>query len=352
MFMQLCIHDDIISSCRPYGEPFYGGLVAPFAVIYIMNWIIFILILVSLLRKKKNIGKANSDKKAMIAKLKQQFIIALTLSLLFGLGWGIGFAATTSIPIAAISFTLQAIFIFLTGFQGLLIFIMHCMRSEDARKEWKVWVAIITCHRIDLVSRKKTKFTSQSGTSGDFRNKRSTLSTAGTDSGTLKKAVMKDMEGSSVYSSKSASAAFSNSTLEAIEEAEKKDLSLKPEERDKYKLYPHHEGEDSAGHSGGSVSPIPDLFPCTDKKLLIRVPQDDDIEMTVLSPRSVISPKGLAKEEEKVQDKFNIFWVDGAANEDVVIANISTEELSELPSSPPFNIMLLNDEGPDLGADI
>lgn len=317
---------------------------APFGIIYIMNWIIFVIIMASLLRKKRNMGK--TDDKTMMTKLKQQFIIALTLSLLFGLGWGVGFTATTSIPSSGVSFTLQAIFIFLTGFQGLLIFIMYCLRSEEARTEWKVWVTIVTCHRINLVSRKKTstKFTSQSG-----ENKRSTLSTAAFNSDTLKKAVQRDMEGSTVYSNKSST--FSNSTLETIEEAEKKDLSLKPEEKDKYKLYPHHEDEEEEGHSanGGesesSTSSKPALSPATDrKKLLVSVPRDTDDGEPLAETLEVVSPKEAPKEE-KVQDKFNIFWV---GEEDDVIANT---ELVELPSSPPFNVQYFNGDVDGFGAD-
>ena len=80
-------------------------------------------------------------------RFKEQFIIALTLSLLFGLGWGIGFATTSSITSVPLSATLQAIFILLTGFQGLLIFIVQCARSEDARNVWKKWICTATCHK-------------------------------------------------------------------------------------------------------------------------------------------------------------------------------------------------------------
>lgn len=120
-----------------------------------MNWIIFIIIFVSLLRKRHNINTV--DKKDMKTRLRQQFIVALTLSLLFGLGWGMGFATTSSITSVPLSATLQAIFILLTGFQGLLIFIMHCVRCEEARDVWKEWLYIITCHKVEV-----GKLTSQS----------------------------------------------------------------------------------------------------------------------------------------------------------------------------------------------
>ena len=121
---------------------------APFAVIYIMNWIIFILIFVSLLRKRRN--SEVGDKEDMKTRLRQQFIVALTLSLLFGLGWGVGFGSTSSITSVPLSATLQAIFILLTGFQGLFIFIMHCVRCEEARNVWKEWIFIITCHKVTV----------------------------------------------------------------------------------------------------------------------------------------------------------------------------------------------------------
>ena len=107
-----------------------------------MNWIIFILIFVSLLRHRRNTKKRETK-----TRFRQQFIIALTLSLLFGLGWGVGFATTSSIESVPLSATLQAIFILLTGFQGLLIFIMYCVRSEDARNVWKKWIYTATCRK-------------------------------------------------------------------------------------------------------------------------------------------------------------------------------------------------------------
>ena len=111
----------------------------------------------------------------MQSELKQNFIIALVMSILFGLGWGMGLAATSSIRIVAISTTLQAIFIFLTGFQGLWIFLMHCVRSEEARKEWKTWIYVITCcHKDSLIQAKKTKHVSCSGTMGAPSNQNTT----------------------------------------------------------------------------------------------------------------------------------------------------------------------------------
>jgi hypothetical protein len=140
-------------SCRPYGAPFFGGLVAPFALIYILNWIIFVLIFVSLLRKRRN-SEVGVKKDDMKMKVRRQFIAALTLSVLLGLGWGVGFAITGGISSVPLSTTLDVIFILLTGFQGFHIFIMHCIRVEEARKVWKEWVYIATCHKVTFNAKK------------------------------------------------------------------------------------------------------------------------------------------------------------------------------------------------------
>ena len=113
-----------------------------------MNWVIFIIIFISLWRKRRN--SEVGDKEDVKTRLRQQFIAALTLSLLFGLGWGVGFATTSSITSVPLSTTLQAIFILLTSFQGLVIFIMQCVRCEEARNVWKEWIYIITCHKVKL----------------------------------------------------------------------------------------------------------------------------------------------------------------------------------------------------------
>ena len=76
------------------------------------------------------------DKKKKM-EFKQQFIIALTLSILFGLGWGIGLPATQQLQdVKAVRDVFASLFVLLTSFQGFFIFFMHCIRSPDIRKDW------------------------------------------------------------------------------------------------------------------------------------------------------------------------------------------------------------------------
>ena len=68
--------------------------------------------------------------------MKKHFIIALSLAIVFGLGWGFGLAATSH-PIKELTFTFQIVFSLFVGSQGILIFLLHGIRNKDARTLWK-----------------------------------------------------------------------------------------------------------------------------------------------------------------------------------------------------------------------
>ena len=125
-------------SCRAFKAPFYIGVVVPFVLIYLFNWIIFVVIIVSLSRKKLLL-KLNDVKMKKDSKvLKQQLMIAITLSILFGLGWGLGLFVTEDIYTNKTVYdVLASVFVFLTGFHGLFLFIIYCLRSKEARFVWK-----------------------------------------------------------------------------------------------------------------------------------------------------------------------------------------------------------------------
>ena len=145
-------------------------MVVPFLIIYIFNWTIFFIIIVTLLRKsfKSDVKKKQEN----ISFIRQQLVIVTTLSVLFGLGWGIGLFATQDIHNnKAVRDVFAALFVIVTTFHGLLIFIMHCLRSKDVRNVWKHWFYGAT-------GKNFSEFTSS--TVGRIRNYR--LNTSRTDS--------------------------------------------------------------------------------------------------------------------------------------------------------------------------
>ena len=112
-------------------------MVVPFLIIYIFNWMVFLLIIVSLFRKtwtSKNFKKKQEN----ISFVRQQLVIVTVLSIFFGLGWGIGLIATQDIyDNKFVHDMFAALFVIITAFHGLFLFIMHCLRSKDVRNVWK-----------------------------------------------------------------------------------------------------------------------------------------------------------------------------------------------------------------------
>ena len=120
----------------------------PFVVIYLFNWIIYTIILATLCCK--NYQKGDGDKKNRV-KTKQQLIAAATLSVLFGLGWGIGLSATEGVRVAALRDFFSAIFIICTAFQGVMVFCLQTLRSKQVRTTWARWFHMATGREISVL---------------------------------------------------------------------------------------------------------------------------------------------------------------------------------------------------------
>lgn len=123
-----------ISSCRAFDIPFYIGTVAPFILIYIFNFIVFTIIIISLLKR----GQSSATKLPGHIYVKQQLGVAISLSVLFGISWGIGLFASRGIYSENERIArdiIAAIFIILTAFHGLILFLMHCVRPAKVREE-------------------------------------------------------------------------------------------------------------------------------------------------------------------------------------------------------------------------
>ena len=116
--------------------PFWFGLILPFVAVHLFNWAMFIIIIVCLLKNRKNVKKKR--------ELKRHFFLILGLSLAFGLGWGFGLLATSS-EIKKLTFTFQILFSIFISSQGLLILLFHVIRAPQARKQWKKLLIKLFC---------------------------------------------------------------------------------------------------------------------------------------------------------------------------------------------------------------
>ena len=124
----------------------------------------FIVVMVALCihsRRTAVISAKDTNVKSVIAK---HLLIAVVLSLLFGLGWAFGLIGTSSLPQEAYT-PAQYIFSIFMGIQGVLIFILHTVRSQEAREEWKKWWYTVTCRRNSYELKRRASFTVTSSSS-------------------------------------------------------------------------------------------------------------------------------------------------------------------------------------------
>ena len=101
-----------------------------------MNWVIFILIFGSLLCRPN--VKIETSNIGNLRRLKENFTIALGLSVLFGLGWVFGLLASSDLP-GAVRYPAEWIFTLMTAFLGVYLFALYIVRSAEARRLWKSW---------------------------------------------------------------------------------------------------------------------------------------------------------------------------------------------------------------------
>jgi hypothetical protein len=122
-------------SCRATEWPFWVGTILPFGLVYVFNWIMFVIIMVSICKHTRSIQNTKGEE-GKLKSGRNNLIIAISLALVFGLGWAIGLAAT-SLPIKEIGYVFQILFCILVGAQGVLIFFFQGVRNKDFRYFWK-----------------------------------------------------------------------------------------------------------------------------------------------------------------------------------------------------------------------
>ena len=92
--------------------------------------------------KKLDNDSSSNDKRFNSKKV----ITAIVLSITFGFGWGLGFAATSH-SITSLVIAFQAIFTVVVGFHGLLMFIFHGVRSPEVQGLWKSLLCTVVKRR-------------------------------------------------------------------------------------------------------------------------------------------------------------------------------------------------------------
>jgi hypothetical protein len=126
------------------------------------------MIMVSLTKRSVNF-KEKTDFKDKLKSAKKQVAIAVGLATLFGLGWGLGLAASGT-TVNELTFTFQLLFSLFVGLQGVILFVLHGVRKQEARGQWKEWLTKVTSKSMQLYSIAKS-----ASTATDSRIEMSTL---------------------------------------------------------------------------------------------------------------------------------------------------------------------------------
>ena len=134
----------------------------PFGIIYIFNWVMFVITFASICH---HVTRNDTTAYEMF---KKQFKIAVTISLLLGLGWVFGFLGTSALP-EEIYIPAQYFFSFFMTSQGVLFFFFHGIKSTEVRQEWMRLFYVVTGrsdkYRLHL-QKSKTKSTDSTHKTG------------------------------------------------------------------------------------------------------------------------------------------------------------------------------------------
>ncbi|XP_072023224.1 latrophilin-like protein LAT-2 [Amphiura filiformis] len=133
------------------GPPLYYGLVLPIATILLYNTITFALVMRRLL--KANLG-GTVQQKSKAGQISRRLQNAFAISVLMGLTWVFGFFA-----IEGAKFAFSLIFCLFNSFQGVVVFVLFCVRQEDVKAALRQFIGSI----FNLPERTATSITASTG---------------------------------------------------------------------------------------------------------------------------------------------------------------------------------------------
>ena len=90
------------------------------------------------------------------AEMKKYCMIAFLLSINFGFGWVFGLLAIPQLP-DPLYYAFLVLFSIFVGSQGVLVFILHCLRVKGAWMTWQRWALIVLCCKSPAEARRAVK---------------------------------------------------------------------------------------------------------------------------------------------------------------------------------------------------
>lgn len=140
---------------------FYVAVVAYFCVVFLLNFTMFIVVMIQLCRIKKQNPHNVQNRSGW-----QEVRSVAGLTVLLGLTWGFAFFAW-----GAVNLAFMYLFAIFNTLQGLFIFIFHCAMKENVRRQWRTYLCCgrlrlsensewsrTATQKINKVSKEKTSF--------------------------------------------------------------------------------------------------------------------------------------------------------------------------------------------------
>ncbi|XP_056253567.1 mucin-2 isoform X3 [Seriola aureovittata] len=107
---------------------FYVAVVAYFCVVFLFNFIMFIVVLVQLCRIKRQ-NPHNMQHRSILQDVRS----VAGITLLLGLTWGFAFFAW-----GPVNLPFMYLFAIFNSLQGFFIFVFHCAAKENVRRQWRI----------------------------------------------------------------------------------------------------------------------------------------------------------------------------------------------------------------------
>ncbi|KAI9548381.1 hypothetical protein NQZ68_010603 [Dissostichus eleginoides] len=116
---------------------FYVSVVAYFCLIFVFNFVMFVVVLVQLCRIKRQ-NPHNLQHRSILQDMRS----VSGITILLGLTWGFAFFAW-----GPLNLPFMYLFAIFNSFQGFFIFIFYCAGKENVRKQWRTFLC---CGRMRL----------------------------------------------------------------------------------------------------------------------------------------------------------------------------------------------------------
>ncbi|XP_030840644.1 adhesion G-protein coupled receptor G2-like [Strongylocentrotus purpuratus] len=111
--------------------PLIGGLLAPMAIILIINITVFILAMCRLKSSARLAGRVKKHCKTDRQETLERIQNGIAMLLLLGFTWTTGYLALINLDYT------ELLFIIFNSLQGFFIFVLYCLRKETIRKQWR-----------------------------------------------------------------------------------------------------------------------------------------------------------------------------------------------------------------------